>query len=326
MAAVTAPSALSQEEWRTQVEAMKRAVAGLRPAAKAPNGAGWQYDEEDDDDNDYSVSSASSSHDVWDFISDSELDDIEFDSGDLADGVSGVDGTPYNTEWFATRCSQIASTKSGLDAHALQTQVMEILSSSRLEDELQSALTDLVGFDDLDFVIELLSHRTEIVAASTAETFQAQQAGGRLLTRSERDEALRRKDLEHKSAPLAAARAKEEEYPHVYRAFAAGNTLSHSGKRYALPVGSQRKEFEKYEEYSIPAGRTGTLWPGHKLISIADLDGLCRSTFKGYKTLNRMQSLVYPVAYKTSENMLICAPTGAVSHDHIVFRPICRVG
>jgi antiviral helicase SLH1 len=40
---------------------------------------------------------------------------------------------------------------------------------------------------------------------------------------------------------------------------------------------------------------------------------LCRNTFKGYKTLNRMQSLVYPVAHKTSENMLICAPTGAVS-------------
>lgn len=28
-----------------------------------------------------------------------------------------------------------------------------------------------------------------------------------------------------------------------------------------------------------------------------------------------MQSLVYPVAYNTNENMLICAPTGAVSFD-----------
>jgi antiviral helicase SLH1 len=43
------------------------------------------------------------------------------------------------------------------------------------------------------------------------------------------------------------------------------------------------------------------------------MDGLCKNTFKGYKSLNRMQSLVYPVAYQTSENMLICAPTGAVS-------------
>ena len=45
------------------------------------------------------------------------------------------------------------------------------------------------------------------------------------------------------------------------------------------------------------------------------MDGLCRQTFKGYKSLNRMQSLVYPVAYNTNENMLICAPTGAVSFD-----------
>jgi antiviral helicase SLH1 len=52
---------------------------------------------------------------------------------------------------------------------------------------------------------------------------------------------------------------------------------------------------------------------GRKLVGISAMDGLCRRTFKGYKSLNRMQSLVYPVAYQTSENMLICAPTGAVS-------------
>ena len=57
----------------------------------------------------------------------------------------------------------------------------------------------------------------------------------------------------------------------------------------------------------------GVLAADQKLIEIADMDAFCRGTFKGYKTLNRMQSLVYPVAYKTNENMLICAPTGAVS-------------
>jgi antiviral helicase SLH1 len=70
-----------------------------------------------------------------------------------------------------------------------------------------------------------------------------------------------------------------------------------------------------YEEYSIPATKVGTLATGQKLVRIADMDGLCRNTFKGYKALNRMQSLVYQVAYYTSENMLICAPTGAVSRS-----------
>lgn len=65
--------------------------------------------------------------------------------------------------------------------------------------------------------------------------------------------------------------------------------------------------------YSIPAGKVGTLGKGRKLVSVAEMDGLCRKTFTGYKALNRMQSLVYPVAYQSSENMLICAPTGAVS-------------
>jgi antiviral helicase SLH1 len=171
-------------------------------------------------------------------------------------------------------------------------------------------LTDLIGFDDLDFVTELLSHREEIVAALVPKD---QPAGGRLLTRSQREDALRRQDVQHKTAGLAPAQAKEPEYPHVYKAYNAGNTLSHSGKRFALPAGSQRKEFEKYEQYSIPAGRTGTLGHGRKLVQISEMDGLCRRTFKGYKALNRMQSLVYPVAYKTSENLLICAPTGAVS-------------
>jgi antiviral helicase SLH1 len=82
-----------------------------------------------------------------------------------------------------------------------------------------------------------------------------------------------------------------------------------------LLVQSNKKQ--KYEEYSIPAGKVGTLGQGRKLVQISEMDSLCQRTFKGYKTLNRMQSLVYPVAYKTSENMLICAPTGAVSRSAV---------
>jgi activating signal cointegrator complex subunit 3 len=33
--------------------------------------------------------------------------------------------------------------------------------------------------------------------------------------------------------------------------------------------------------------------------------------FHGVKTLNRIQSVVFDTAYRTNENLLICAPTGA---------------
>jgi antiviral helicase SLH1 len=289
---------------------MKAAIAELKLPTSTQNGESVLTDEDDD----FDYSSAGSGNDVWDFISDSELEDLGLDSGDLMDSTDGHEEEPFGLHWFAEKCSAVAARKDGLPSSTLQDQIMDILKSSRPEDELQSLLTDLVGFDDLDFVIELISHRKEIASfASFQEDYETQPTGNRLLTRAEREDALRRQDYAHKNASLAPTGFKEPQYPHVYRSYQAGNSLSYAGKRYALPQGSQRKEFEKYEEYSIPAGKAGGLLPGQKLVNIEDLDGLCRRTFKGYKALNRMQSLVYPVAYKTSENMLICAPTGAVS-------------
>lgn len=329
--------------WRAQIEAMKAAVAGLPPTSSEAGGSTTNSSDWDDDEIDSTYSQTRNGdgpRDIWDFISDDELDSIEFaDGGDyyhdhegadgFQDGFASGSGSGYDVGWLASRCADVRST-SGLGAGALQDQIMDILGSGKSEDELQSSLTDLIGFDDLDFVIDLLSHREELVSSvgralkqQQQQQEQEQQAtngpdGLRLLTKAQRQAALQQRDFEHKSAPLAAARQKEEEYPHVYKAYSAGNTLSHSGKRYALPPGSERKEYEKFEEYTIPAGKTGTLGPGRQLIKIADMDGLCRNTFKGYKTLNRMQSLVYPVAYKTSENMLICAPTGAVSFSYLL--------
>ena len=36
-----------------------------------------------------------------------------------------------------------------------------------------------------------------------------------------------------------------------------------------------------------------------------------QEAFKGMKTLNRIQSIVFDKAYNSNENLLICAPTGA---------------
>lgn len=312
----------AEAQWLAQIAAMKAAIAELKltQPTQVPNGDSLVDGEEDDFD---MSSSSGGAHDVWDFISDSELQELGFDSGDLMDGTDDfAQEGPYGPQWFASKCIEVAAHRDGLPADTLQDQIQEALRSGQQEDELQSLLTDLVGFDDLDFVIELISHRPEITAAmdQAAKANFDEQPTGRLLTKAEREENLRRQDFRHKNTALAASAFKEPQYPHVYRTFAAANSLSHAGKKYALPVGSERLQFDKYEEYAIPAGKPGTLWPGQKLVDIKDMDGLCRKTFKGYKTLNRMQSLVYPVAYKTSENMLICAPTGAVSASLQVWR------
>ena len=196
-----------------------------------------------------------------------------------------------------------------------------------VDDELQISLADIIGYDDLDFVIELIAHRKDVLASSSVDTEKINGFLLQLQNRKEREEALRRLDQEHKNASLGPALNRDgHQYPHVYKAHNAGNTLTAGGRKYALPIGSERKEYEKYEEYSIPATKVGTLGAGRRLVEIVEMDGLCRRTFKGYKSLNRMQSLVYPVAYKTSENMLICAPTGAGKTDAAMLAILNAIG
>ncbi|KAI0177873.1 Sec63 Brl domain-containing protein [Pestalotiopsis sp. NC0098] len=308
----------AEARWREQFAAMKAALAELKlPANSAAQ-------EESDFDLDDAFTSGNSGDDVWDFIEDSEEDLWSSDFVDEANGQ--VDGdNVLGSSWFAKQCATVASKKDGLSPDAFQAQILEILTSNQSEEQVSSVLTDLVGFDDLDFVIEVISHKDQIISDFVSQA-DGRPSGNRLLTKAEREEALRQKDWEHKNAALGPAMHKEEQYPHVYRAHAAGNSLSYSGKRYALPAGSQRKLFDKYEEIEVPAGKTGVLAPGRRLLPISEMDGLCRRTFKGYKNLNRMQSLVYPIAYKTSENMLICAPTGAGKTDAAMLTILQTIG
>ena len=300
--------AMAEAQWREQFAAMKAALAGL----KLPQQDKLVGDDMDEDYDDFEgYSSGSGGQDVWDFISDDGDDDYSSDFVEL-EHLDSAGGSGQGVDWFTNKCADIA-VRNGLSADVFRSQIVSILSSGRPEGEIQAELTDLVGFDDLDFIIETLARKDQVVAAAAAPRDDSEPTGRRLLTRAEREEALRRQDQEHKSTSLAPSYSREPQYPHVYKSYSAGNTLSYTGKKYGLPPGSETLQREKYEECFIPAGPKGVLGPGQTLINISALDGLCQNTFKGYKALNRMQSLVYPVAYKTNENMLICAPTGAVS-------------
>ncbi|PHH64830.1 hypothetical protein CDD81_3896 [Ophiocordyceps australis] len=318
--------AVAEEQWRMQFAAMQKALAELNLTSSEPSANLYDEYDEDDDDTITSSSPRGEGYDVWDFISDDD-DDNGLDDSCSSSGSGVVDADAslgHGTDWFSARCSALAN-KNGLAPDVLQTQVVGVLTSGASDDELQAQLADLIGFDDLDFVIQVLSRKDQIAAAASASPGPAN-GQPRLLNKAQRQEALYRQDAQHKNAALLPSYSKEPQYPHVYRAYTAGNSLSATGKKYGLPAGSERLQFEKYEEYFIPAGKKGTLGAKEKLVRIADLDGLCRRTFKGYKSLNRMQSLVYPVAYKSSENMLICAPTGAGKTDAAMLTILHTIG
>ncbi|KAF9426913.1 hypothetical protein BGZ94_005813 [Podila epigama] len=133
--------------------------------------------------------------------------------------------------------------------------------------------------------------------------------------RKAREEQLRN----NASMPLASSQQKTNfggpDYPHVYQASKGGNMVTSFGKSFALPPGTTRTDEKNYEEVTIPITKQAPRRAGEKVITLAEMDTLCSTTFKAYTSLNRIQSIVYPVAYGSNENILMCAPTGAGKTD-----------
>lgn len=83
-----------------------------------------------------------------------------------------------------------------------------------------------------------------------------------------------------------------------------------SNKTCTLPDSSWRAVKKGYEEVHVPAVRS-VIPKDEKLVAISELPPWTHSAFKGMDKLNRIQSKMCDVALKTSENLLLCAPTGA---------------
>jgi antiviral helicase SLH1 len=99
--------------------------------------------------------------------------------------------------------------------------------------------------------------------------------------------------------------------------------MSYGGKL-ALPAGTTRDMTPIAEEVMVPPPTTVPPRAGERPVPIRELPPLARGCFSGYVSLNRMQSVVQPVAMGTNENMLVCAPTGAGKTD-VALMTIVRV-
>eukprot|EP00429_Kryptoperidinium_foliaceum_P049989 CAMPEP_0176116146 /NCGR_PEP_ID=MMETSP0120_2-20121206/58331_1 /TAXON_ID=160619 /ORGANISM="Kryptoperidinium foliaceum, Strain CCMP 1326" /LENGTH=2173 /DNA_ID=CAMNT_0017450395 /DNA_START=42 /DNA_END=6563 /DNA_ORIENTATION=+ len=84
-----------------------------------------------------------------------------------------------------------------------------------------------------------------------------------------------------------------------------------ANQKCALPAGSFRVQKKGYEEVHVKPFKAPEIG-AEDLVPMAKLPSWCHEAFPGTSKLNFVQSKVYPVAFgEHSENMLICAPTGA---------------
>lgn len=91
-------------------------------------------------------------------------------------------------------------------------------------------------------------------------------------------------------------------------AFSQGGHLM-SNKKVSLPEGSFKRSKKGYEEIHIPPPKPRS--DPDERVPIDDMPHWARAAFKGAKSLNRVQSKLYPMAFDSDEPLLLCAPTGA---------------
>ncbi|XP_011270402.1 hypothetical protein CAOG_08772, partial [Capsaspora owczarzaki ATCC 30864] len=84
-----------------------------------------------------------------------------------------------------------------------------------------------------------------------------------------------------------------------------------TNKQCKLPDGSVQKTYPGYEEVRIPPLTHKPFADNEKLVNIEELPEWARGAFPKFKSLNRIQSRIYPAAMHRDENLLVCAPTGA---------------
>ncbi|KAF7332131.1 hypothetical protein MKEN_00094100 [Mycena kentingensis (nom. inval.)] len=215
------------------------------------------------------------------------------------------------------------------DAEHLVDVLLRLLEQPPTND-ISGDVAEVVGYEDMDLVMEILASRGTL----------SKQLGDRRNTRKDEatdfsslsaDDARRRMEetFRHNAArPLFShtAEPEPEVLPHIYTSssIVQGNVLSQFGSRYMLPLGTTREMHEDHEEVVIPPARPVPTRTSERLIPVSELDPLARGSFPGYATLNRIQSIVYPTAYGSNENMLVCAPTGAGKTD-VAMLTILRV-
>lgn len=237
-------------------------------------------------------------------IADDDLSDLEDLSQKSSDNA-------YDD--LVDECGRIANSKQEMSVNDLLDSIISTLSTETSPDSLQSLLFDILGFDEFDLISTIITNKDAILADMAKEPSQPKVEKEFLSERDIRNQ-VKRNQTTAKNRELAPAEASKK-YPNVYRAFDGGNTMAFNGQKFTLPVGSSREMRDYYEEIIIPTQAKRLKKATETPVFIQDLDTLCQGTFKGYTSLNRMQSLVYPVAYNTNENMLVCAPTGAGKTD-----------
>jgi activating signal cointegrator complex subunit 3 len=221
----------------------------------------------------------------------------------------------------------------------LANNILSILEKAKDEVELQGQLFDLLGEKGFDLMATIISNKSVLLRdsyniqlgprkkRSALDTVSFQTESEKILEKKRRKESRKISKQKgkqiiddgssHQSEWLRSL-GYERKKLNAMRQSKSGKSLNiltltredvfEETKRSDPLQQMRRIEFKGYEEYHVPPPET--LKDDSSLVPISEFDDWAQKAFKGYSSLNRVQSRVFHTAYKTNENLLICAPTG----------------
>lgn len=270
------------------------------------------------------------------------LDDVLPELESIDESFDDHDLSILNLPWFLEEVGDISIAssnpldtlynrlRSNPDISSLLPTLSKILSSSssKSEDEISAEVLELLGFHQIELVMEIMDNRIPLSYKLAIVDSETPAEKPKPMLKKGRDKPKEREITGGIGFPVPDAKRRMEDAfreaaarplfsgtnvqateipPHVYTSSSTvqGSVLSSTGSKYMLPIGTTREDREEYEEVTIPPAKAVPPRSNERLVRVTDLDGLAKGAFSGYKTLNRIQSLVYPSAYGTNENVLL---------------------
>ncbi|CCH60480.1 hypothetical protein TBLA_0C06880 [Henningerozyma blattae CBS 6284] len=259
----------------------------------------------------------------WDDIFD-DLKDVSFD--DLTNMINNSSISKRNskkknsTVLFKKFFRLLSMCSTSIDLDTLIQSIINLIYSFEKGD-LAKELLSLIGAENIELISFLLENRNALIKkpkTTILEILTQFQMESEYMSQDEMSEQVYQNAQRAKNTDNLKQSVRQVRYPHVFRQYESDSTsaISFSGQKFSLPIGTTRNSYQTHEELIIPAADPSVNKKSFikKLLKINELDVFCQAVFN-YETLNKIQSLVYPVAYNTNENMLICAPTGAGKTD-----------
>eukprot|EP00906_Rhabdomonas_costata_P036183 RCo050792 len=200
--------------------------------------------------------------------------------------------------------------------------VVAILAKKRDDCRLQSELTDLLGFQNLPLLQAIMTNQNEVkkellsrLGSNKVEksmvpvgpTFTITTESAKAADKLRKKGKNQNRSFENQQAFLNSIA--EQGQRDAFFAKSGDGTVAELLQN-VLPVGVQHRNCPEYEEILVPCAPAAAAKPS-ELVPVTEFDDWAQLAFQNITRLNAVQSKVFDVAFRSNDNMLICAPTGA---------------